>query len=69
MANQIDLGRLSSAVLTEVRTVLSRAETALEAVYGHPELWIRFPEPQFDENRKYVGRTGARRSSIPTWRR
>jgi len=34
-----DIGRLASPELTEVRTVLSRAETALDALRDHP--WRR----------------------------
>ena len=39
MSEEIDLGRETSTLLTEVRTVLSRAETALYG-YGADRSWI-----------------------------
>lgn len=48
--DEIDLGRMTSSALTEVRTVLSRAETAMWVLHREQDLilehgkWERNPE-------------------------
>ena len=53
----IDLGRLSSGVLTEVRTVLSRARTALDSLENNPHLVLESAQPIRDEEGGFVGWT------------
>jgi len=51
----IELGRLSSNVLTEVRTVLSRTETAIGYIERNPNLWVRYPKNLYSrETREYI---------------
>lgn len=63
-----EMGRASSGFLDEIRTVLSRAQTALRTVGEHPRWYTKFREHTWtepDENGKseYLGLQGG--ESVP----
>jgi len=57
----IDLGRLSSNVLTEVRTVLSRTETAIGYIESCPHLVLESAKPVYTQEhpKQFIGYTEA----------
>lgn len=71
---QYPRGRETSNALVEVRTVLSRAETALETLQGYPadrERWADVPgflQPDPDEERM-IGALIEVRNLLDKWRR
>lgn len=51
---QVDLGRDTSNFLDEIRTVRSRAETALRAIGENPVYWIVPPQPIYGAPQLYT---------------
>lgn len=57
MSEEINLGRATSGPLTEIRTVLSRAKTALAYMKEYPWWWHEFSKPVFSKSGEYIGRS------------